>query len=70
MADEIGGDDILISVLENTLVLGLGSSLDDSLDLIVGGLLLEADNEINDRDVDGGNTEGKTAIDRDWLIRG
>ena len=64
MADEIGGDNILIGVLENALVLVFGSSLDDSLDLIVGSLLLETYNEIDDGDIDGGNTEGQTAIDR------
>ena len=64
VADEIGGDDILISVLKNALVLVFGSSLDDSLDLIIGGLLLEAHDEIDDGDIDGGNTEGQTTIDR------
>jgi len=63
VADEIGGDNILIGVLENALVLVFGSSLDDSFDLIVGCLLLEAHDEIDDGDVDGGNTEGQTAID-------
>ena len=67
VTDEIGGDDVFISVLENALVLVLGSSLDDSLDLIIGSLLLETDNEINDGDIDCGNTEGKTAIDRRLL---
>ena len=64
MANEIGGDDILITVLDNTLVLVLGSSLDDSLDLIVGSLLLEADDEINNGDIDGRDTEGEAAVDR------
>jgi len=64
VTDEIGGDDIFISVFENALVLALGSSLNDSLNFIVGGLLLEADDEINDGDIDCGNTEGKTAVDR------
>ena len=64
VANEIGGDDILISVLENALVIALGSRLDDGLDFIIGGFLLEADDEINDRDIDGGDTEGKAAVDR------
>lgn len=64
VADEIGGDDILVSVFENTLVLALGSSLDDVLDLLVSSLLLEANDEVNDGDIDGRNTERKTAIDR------
>jgi len=64
VTNEIGGDDIFISVLDDTLVLFLGSSLDDSLDLIVGSLLLEADDKINDGDIDGRDTEGETAVDR------
>jgi len=60
VADEIGGDDILISVLENALVLALGGSLNDSLDFVVGSLLLEADDKIDDGDIDCRNTEGKT----------
>ena len=64
MADEIGRDDVLISVLENALVLALGSGLDDSLDFIVCGFLFEPHNEINDGDIDGGNTESETANDR------
>ena len=67
MADEIGRDDILIGVLEDALVLVFRSSLDDSLDLIVGSLLLEAHDEIDDGDIDGGNTECQTAIDRNWF---
>ena len=64
VTNEIGGDDIIISVLDDTLVLLLGSSLDGSLDLIVGSLLLEADDKINDGDIDGRDTEGETAFDR------
>ena len=68
MANEITGDDILIGVLENTLVFTLGSGLDGSLDLIVGGLLLETHNEIDDGNIDGGNTESEAANDRQ-LVR-
>ena len=64
VADKIGGDDSLVGVFENALVLGLGSSLNDSLNLLVGGVLLEADDEIDDGDVDCGNAEGKTAVNR------
>ena len=68
MANEITGDDILIGVLENTLVFTLGSGLDGSLDLFVGGLLLETHNEIDDGNIDGGNTESEAANDRQ-LVR-
>ena len=64
VANEIGGDDILISVLDDILVLLLGSSFDGSLDLIVGSLLLEADDKIDDGDIEGRDTEGETAVDR------
>ena len=68
MANEITGDDILIGVLENTLVFTLGSGLDGSLDLFVGGLLLETHHEIDDGNIDGGNTESEAANDRQ-LVR-
>lgn len=64
VADEVGRDDILIGVLENALVIALRSSLDCSLDFIVGGLLFETHDEIDDGDVDSGNTEGETTNDR------
>jgi hypothetical protein len=62
VADEIGGDDLLVSVLDNVLVSALRSCFDDSLDLIVGSWLLDADDEVDDGDIEGGDTESKTAI--------
>ena len=64
VADEIGGDDLFVSVLENVLVVALGGLLDGSLDIIVGSFLLDADYEVDDGDIKGGDTEGKTAFDR------
>ena len=61
MANEVGGDDQLISVLEDALVLALRSSLEDSLDFVVLGGLLEAGDEIDDGDVESGDTESETA---------
>ena len=40
-----------------TLQGALRSLLDDSLDLVVGGRLLKADGQVNNRDVGGGHTE-------------
>ena len=63
MADEVGGDDLLLTVLEDSLVFTLSSLLDGSLDLVVSGSLLGADNEIDDRDIERGDTEGQSAVD-------
>jgi len=41
-----------------TLELAIGSLLDGSLDLVVGGTLLEADSQVHNRDVGGGHTHG------------
>ena len=60
VAGKVGGDNLLLSVAEDALVGGLGSLLDDSLDLVVGGALLEADDKIDDRDIERGDTEGET----------
>lgn len=62
VADEIGGDDLLVSVGEDALVLALSGLLDDLLDLLVGCTLLGADDEIDDGDIEGGDTEGKTSV--------
>jgi len=63
MADEVGGDDLILTVLEDTLVFTLSSLLDGGLDLVVTGSLLGADNEIDDGDIESGDTEGKSAVD-------
>lgn len=64
MANEIGGDNLFVSVLENALVVTRGRLLDSSLDVIVASLLFDADYKVDDRDIKGGDTEGKTAFDR------
>lgn len=61
VANEVGGDDLLIGVLKDALVLVLGGLLDDRLDFIVAGRLVEANDEIDDGDVEGGDTEGEAA---------
>ena len=67
MADEITRDNKLISVFDDALVCALGSSLDGILDFVVSSLLLEANDEVNHRDINGRDTEGKTAVDRRLL---
>ncbi len=63
-ADEVGGDDEFVSVVNDALVLALRGGLDDLLDLIIGSTLLKADNEIDDGDIESGDTERETAIQR------
>jgi hypothetical protein len=64
VANEIGRDDLLISVLDDVLVSTLGSFFDGFLDFIIGSFLLEADDEVDDGDIEGRDTESKTAVDR------
>ena len=61
MTDEISRDDSILRVFNDTLVLVLSSSLDDRLDLIIRCRLLESNNKIDNRNIDGWNTEGKPA---------
>lgn len=61
MANKVSGDDCVLGVFEDALEWAVGGLLDGGFDLIVSGLLLGTDNEIDDGDVDGGDTESKTA---------
>ena len=63
-ADEVGGDDEFVSVVNDALVLALRGGLDDLLDLIIGSTLLKADNEIDDGDIESGDTEREAPIQR------
>ena len=62
MAYKIGGDDGILSVLEDALVVALSGLLDDVLDFLVGGALIGTDHEINDGDINSGNAECETAV--------
>jgi hypothetical protein len=64
VADEVGGNEVFLAVLEDALVFTFRSLLNDSLDLIVGGSLLGANNEIDDGDIESGDTEGESAVDK------
>lgn len=62
VADEIGGDKRVFSVVEDTLVCGLGGLLNGSLDRVIRSRLLEADNQIDNGDIDGRYTECHAAV--------
>mmetsp|Transcript_1324 Transcript_1324/g.2637 ORF Transcript_1324/g.2637 Transcript_1324/m.2637 type:complete len:394 (-) Transcript_1324:109-1290(-) len=55
---KIGGNKGLVAVSKNSLHLSLGFGLDDGADLLVGGLLSKTASQINDRHINGRNTEG------------
>mmetsp|Transcript_19189 Transcript_19189/g.29665 ORF Transcript_19189/g.29665 Transcript_19189/m.29665 type:complete len:392 (+) Transcript_19189:159-1334(+) len=62
---EIGRNQRLITVSEDTLHLTLRLGLDDGADLLIGGLLTELAGQINDGNINGGDTEchtGKLAL--------
>ncbi len=55
---EIGGNEGLVTVSKESLHLSLRLSLYNGADLLVGGLLSELAGKVNNRNVDGGYTEG------------
>mmetsp|Transcript_34593 Transcript_34593/g.46626 ORF Transcript_34593/g.46626 Transcript_34593/m.46626 type:complete len:343 (+) Transcript_34593:87-1115(+) len=59
--EEILRDDGILGVTKNSLKVGLRGLLDSGLDVIVGGGLIEADGEVNNGDVGGGDTESHTS---------
>ena len=60
VAQEVGGHDGLVGVTQNALQLALGSGLHGSADLLVLGGLSQVDSQVNDGDVQSGNTHGHT----------
>lgn len=62
VTDEIGRDDLLIGVFDDALVFTLRGGLHDSLNLVIGSSLLGTDNEIDDRDIEGGDAESETTV--------
>lgn len=62
VSDKVGGDDRVLGVLEYALERAFGGLLDRLLDVVVLGGLLEADDEVDDGDVVGGDSEGETAV--------
>ena len=60
-SDEIGRDDLVLGVAEDTLeLLGLGSLLDDGLDLVVRSTLLDSDSQVDNGNVGSGDSESHT----------
>ena len=55
---EIGGDDSLVGVTEDTLEFAFGSFLHGSADLIVGSGSVELAGEVDEGNVGSGNAEG------------
>jgi len=60
ITNEILGDDFFISVSEDTLQFTFGGILDDLADFFVGGTLFQLDSQIDDGDVQSGNSERHT----------
>ena len=60
VAQEVGGHDGLVGVTQNALQLALGSGLHGGADLLVLGGLGQVDGQVNDGDVQSGNTHGHT----------
>ena len=57
---KVSGDKGLVAVSENSLHLSLRLGLDNGADLFVGGSLSKGACEVNNRDIDGGDTECHT----------
>ena len=57
---EVGGNDLVVNVLENALHRAFGSGLHCGADVVVGGGLVETDGQVNDGDIAGGDTHGST----------
>ena len=62
VAYEIGGNDAVLSVLEDALVFAFRCLLDDVLDFLVCGTFLNANHEIDDGNIKSGNTECETTV--------
>ena len=62
MANEIGGNNLFVSVLDDALVRAFRGFLDNILDFLIGGALLSANHEVDDGDIKSGNTECETAV--------
>lgn len=61
VTQEVSGDNFVFGVAENALEFTLRGLLDSFLNFVVGGALLEADSQVDNRDIRVGNTEGHTS---------
>ena len=57
---EVGRDDIVINILQNTLHRAFGGSLHGSADLVIGGSLRQTEGHVNNGHVRSGDTHGHT----------
>ena len=62
MADEIGGYDLVLRVLDDALVGTFSGSFDGGFDLFVGRGFLDAHDKVDDGYIQGGHTECEAAI--------
>ena len=60
IGDEVGGNDLVLAVLDNTLHRAFACCLDRCADLVVACALLEAAGQVNDGNVSAGDTHGGT----------
>jgi len=60
VAKEVGRDNLVLGVGQNSLQVVLGSGLEGSLDLVVGGRLGQTSSQVDNRDIGSGDTEGHT----------
>ena len=60
IAEEVGGNDLLVGVAEDALELALAGLLHGRADLIVGGGLFKVDGQVDDGDIQRGNAHGHT----------
>src|SRR4051812_17167533 len=58
VADHIAGDDIVLSVFQDSLVISVGGLRDGLLDVVVRSTLLQAACQVDNRDVGGRDTHG------------
>ena len=58
---EIGGDEGFVAVSKESLHVTLRSCLEVGADFFVGGALLDLAGQVNDRDINGGDTESHTS---------
>lgn len=61
VTQEVRGDNIVFGVSQDTLHGALRSLLQGSLDLVVGGFLGQVNGQVNNRNIDGWNSEGHTS---------
>lgn len=57
VANEIGRNDAVFSVVEDALVFAFGGLLDSIFDFLVGSFFADANDKVDDGNIKSGNTE-------------